>query len=171
MHPSGCTALASARAHRVCIFVCNLAWFHPRQLLFLGAVALFPSFSPPSSLSLSFILLTSFPLRLFSRLPSISYIFPPACRVSSLSVLSFAPISHPRRRRVVHGVPLFSLFIFPARPQAPLPLFFSRTHPHSSDPPRLTPFRTFTFAEPYPTLRIIPAAVYRTIYICIYVYT
>jgi len=24
MYPSGCTALASARAHRVCIFVCNL---------------------------------------------------------------------------------------------------------------------------------------------------
>lgn len=24
MHPSGCTALVSARAHRVCIFVCNL---------------------------------------------------------------------------------------------------------------------------------------------------
>lgn len=98
----------------------------------------------------------------------------------SSALLLFAPISHPPRRRV-HGIPLFSPYLSCAPTGASFSRFllFSPTHTYfspvpPSDPPRvsrLVPFRTFTFAEgkpyslPYPTLRIIPAAVYRTIYI------
>lgn len=60
MHPSGCTALASARAHRICIFVCNVAWFHPCRSLFLGTVVLFPSSSLILLISLFLRLLSSF---------------------------------------------------------------------------------------------------------------
>lgn len=100
MHPSsGCTALASARAHRVCIFVCNPAQFHPRQPLFLRALFF--------SLSLFLFELSCLSSSLNSR--TSAYITP------SLSVIFFAPISHPFQQHVhTPYVSPYSLLTFPA---------------------------------------------------------
>lgn len=88
------------------------------------------------------------------------FIFPPAA-APSLFILHFALLSRPSRRRV----PSFS----PLRVHRRLSsvLFFSHIHPRPNNSPRLVPFRTFTFAAAklYPILRIIPAVIYRTIYI------
>lgn len=116
MHPSGCTALASASAHRVCIFVCNLARFYPRQPLFLGAVVPFP----PSSLShsLSFFFPRSPHFRLHHAV-SLS---------RSCSLLRFLTLLDD-----AYTVSPCSLLTFPARLQAPLfhrrpSLLLSSTH-------------------------------------------
>jgi len=153
MHPSGCTALASARAHRVCIF---LAWFQPRQP------------PPPSPL-----------LRCSSTLPFISSLFLSHSLdlAPSSRLLSFSPnllYSHLHRRcplppsypllrflTLLYAASPYSLLTFSARPQAylylsRLSLFLARSLPSPSDPSRLVPFRTFRFSEAKPYLRIIP---------------
>lgn len=118
MHPSsGCTALASARAHRICIFVCNPARFHPRQPLFLHAP--FFSLSFFLSLSVSAFLSFFFPRSSYFRLHhtvSFRYIlcsdfspFSAACtpHVSPYSLLTFpaALIGTPLLLRTLIPVP------------------------------------------------------------------
>lgn len=142
MHPSSeCTALASARAHRVCIFVCNLARFHPRQPLFLRAP--FSSLSP-SQLFLSLFL--SFSLSSFldpHTSALIAPLFPSYSLLRFLTLLSNVYTTH---------VPLFSSYLPCSAHRHSA--FTSHTYPHPKDPSRLVPFRTFTFAaaKPFSTL-------------------
>lgn len=140
MHPSpGCTALASARVHRVCISVCNPARFHPRQPLFLRA----PLF--PRSLSLS---------RSFSASSSLIFFLSPS---SSLEILVLSPAYRavsfrhilrsdfsPFSATCIPRVPLFSSYLPCSAHRRSS--FTSHTYPRPKDPPRLVPFRTFTFA-------------------------
>lgn len=147
MHPSsGCTALASARAHRICIFVCNPARFHPRQPLFLHA--------PFFSLSFFFSLCLSF---LVFLLPSILVLPPTSHRLFPLySLLRFLTLfSNVYTTRV----PLFSSYLPCSAHRHSA--FTPHTYPCPKDSPRLVPFRTFTLAKP--TLWIISTTVYRTI--------
>lgn len=165
------------RAHRVCIFVCNLVGFilvNPFSLVLAGtsSISLCPtarfscfSFSlssahsllspdPPLSFPRSLVAFPPASHRLFSfLLLSLSFFFSPFVSCSLLRFLTLLDD--------VYTVSSYSLLTFPARLQASLPPASSSSllHTLTLRPTTLLvafPFRTFTFAQGKPYSLSLP---------------